>query len=143
MTRVDFYILAEHDPLSPLTYTVRLVEKAFRLDHQIYVHTSGQQQSQQLSELLWQRPQSFLAHHLAGADSDNATHHHTIEVSHLSNPGQHCGLLINLAGKIPEFFSRFERVAEIVPGKPEFRSQTRENYLFYKERGYALNTHNL
>lgn len=138
MTRVDFYILPEDNRISPLNYTARLVEKAFRRGHQIYIHTLDATQTQQLSEELWQRPESFLAH-----GNGTASQHQPIQISHLGEPGQHGDVMVNLAGTIPTFFSRFQRVAEIVPGKPESRSQSRDNFRYYKERGYALNTHNI
>lgn len=138
MTRVDFYILPEDNSISPLLYTARLVEKAFRRGHGVYIHTEDAQQTQTLSETLWQRPESFLAHN-TGSEKG----HQRIHISHLGDPGQHGDVMVNLAGIIPPFFSRFERVAEIVPGKPESRSQCRDNFRYYKERGYALKTHNI
>ena len=138
MTRVDFYILPEDNRISPLNYTARLVEKAFRRGHQIYIHTLDESQTKQLSEELWQRPESFLAH-----GEGTSSQHQPIQISHLGEPGQHGDVMVNLAGTIPTFFSRFQRVAEIVPGKPESRSQSRDNFRYYKERGYALNTHNI
>ena len=51
MPQVDFYILPEDNSLSPLLYTVRLVEKAFRLGHRLYVHTTDAAQTEALSEL--------------------------------------------------------------------------------------------
>lgn len=139
MTRVDFYILPEDNRLSPLLYAARLVEKAFRRGHQIYIHAADEEQSRLLSESLWQRPESFLAH----SHANQPDQHPAIQVSHQGDPGQHSDVMVNLAGVIPPFFSRFERVAEIVPGKPESRSQSRDNFRFYKERGYAVNTHNI
>lgn len=138
MPQVDFYILPEDNSLSPLLYTVRLVEKAFRLGHRLYIHTSDAAQTQALSEQLWQRDSSLLAH---STDVDESGS--TLLVSHLGKPGDHTGVLVNLAGTIPPFFQNFQRVAEIVPGKPESRSQSRDNFRFYKEKGYALKTHNI
>ena len=138
MTRVDFYILPEDNRISPLLYAARLVEKAFRRGHQIYVHTLDDSQTQKLSQELWQRPESILGH-----GSGKPSQHQAIQVSHLGDPGEHGDVMVNLAGTIPTFFSRFQRVAEIVPGKPESRSQSRDNFRYYKERGYALKTHNI
>ena len=50
-------------------------------------------------------------------------------------------LLINLCDEVPEFFSRFARVAEVVDADPERRARGRERYRYYRDRGYALNTH--
>ncbi|WP_461429483.1 DNA polymerase III subunit chi [Ketobacter sp.] len=142
---MDFYILPEDNRISPLHYAARLVEKAFRRGHQIYIHTRDEEQTRLLSEQLWQRPQSFLAHDASdcGGPQGQAQKHHRIQVSHQGQPGLHSDVMVNLAGTIPDFFSRFERVAEIVPGKPESRSQSRQNFRFYQERGYALNSHSI
>ena len=50
-------------------------------------------------------------------------------------------MLINLHDAAPPFFSRFERLAEIV--SVEGAAAARERFRFYRERGYDLRTHNL
>lgn len=137
MTQVDFYILPEDNSLAPLSYAARLIEKAFRLGHRIYVHTSSAAETQALSEQLWQR-EGFLAH-----DAGPGAASSPVLVSHQGEPGTHSGVLVNLAGSIPAFFSQFQRVAEIVPGNPQSRSQSQENFRFYKEKGYSLKTHTI
>jgi DNA polymerase III subunit chi len=52
-------------------------------------------------------------------------------------------VLINLGAEVPQFFGRFERVAELVDQRPELLAQSRERFRFYRERGYELNTHQL
>ena len=44
---------------------------------------------------------------------------------------------------MPEFFSRYERMIEIVDANLERRAQGRERYRFYRERGYQPSTHNI
>ena len=138
MTQVDFYILPEDNSLEPLLYAARLIEKAFLRGHRLYVHTDSAADTQALSDQLWQRDGSFLAHSTTPAAPGEA-----IVVSHLGNPGQHSDVLVNLAGTVPPFCQNFQRIAEIVPGKPESRSQSRENFRHYKEKGYSLKTHNI
>ena len=55
----------------------------------------------------------------------------------------HQDVLVNLSGTIPSFFSRFDRVAEIVPEAESTRENARENYRQYKSKGYPLNYHKL
>ena len=43
----------------------------------------------------------------------------------------------------PHFFSRFDRVAEVVPVDQNSRESARKNYTYYKERGYVLEYHNI
>ena len=47
----------------------------------------------------------------------------------------------NLRDAPPPFFSRFARLAEIVPA--DAAAAGRERYRFYRERGYELRAHNL
>jgi len=51
--------------------------------------------------------------------------------------------MINLGLEVPPFFSRFERVLEMVDGDAVQRAKSRERYKFYRDRGYELSSHNL
>mgnify|MGYP000033795048 FL=1 len=140
MTRVDFYILPDNYPQSPLFYASRLIEKVYRLGHGIYVHLENEQDTQYLNEQLWQfTPESFVPHEIVGQQQSDAP----VLLGFGDEPQHHGNVMINLSGNIPNFFSRFERVAEIVPGNKEMRTKSRENFRFYKERGYPLHTHNI
>ena len=150
MTRVDFYILPEGDQQSAWDYTARLVQKIFRRGHEVFIQTADESQAQAISEALWQRPDGFLAHRIGPGDSHNRIQiaYSSANGSPDSGPepeelGQHEDVLINLAGDIPPYFSRFARVLEIVPGRPEDRDQSRTNYQFYRSRGFSLQTHNI
>jgi DNA polymerase-3 subunit chi len=52
-------------------------------------------------------------------------------------------ILLNLDHDLPGFFSRFERVLEIVGADPGDRQAARERYRFYQQRGYELHKHDL
>jgi len=52
-------------------------------------------------------------------------------------------ILINLAHKVPTFFSRFERALEIVNQSDAVRETARERHRFYQQRGYPLKTHKM
>ena len=52
-------------------------------------------------------------------------------------------MLVNLHPAPPPFFSRFERLAEIVGTDEADAAAGRERWKFYKERGYELRPHNL
>ncbi|MGI9264897.1 MAG: DNA polymerase III subunit chi [Gammaproteobacteria bacterium] len=143
MTRVDFYVLKAGSARQRSVFACRLTEKAFGLGHKIYLHTGSGKQTHQLSELLWTfRDGSFVPHlefdQSAAHDSDDDT---PVHIGHGDEPGQHADLLINLADEVPLFFSRFERVAEIVAA--DSRDHARDRFRFYRDRGYALETHNL
>jgi DNA polymerase-3 subunit chi len=58
-------------------------------------------------------------------------------------PTSHHGVLINLGEDVPVYFSRFERVLEIVPSQDDARASSRARFKFYRDRGYPLETHEL
>ncbi len=141
MTRVDFYILGTGDPRERLLFACRLTEKAFRREHRVYLHTESATQCNELDDLLWSyRAESFIPHSITGKD---ATLPARVEIGHEQDPVAHTDVLINLAPKIPTFFSRFTRVAEVVIQQPDVLTSTRDGFGFYRDRGYPLQTHDL
>ncbi len=145
MTRIDFYILASNQANVAEHTACRLAEKAYGLKHAIYIHTTGQQQSTQLDKLLWTfREGSFVPHQLHSSTTSNDSPiiigHEVCSDTELAT---HHQLLINLDQAVPSFFSRFERVAEIVSADEPQRTSARERFKFYRERGYELQTHEL
>lgn len=141
MTRVDFYVLPNADPAQRSLLACRLAEKAYSQGLKVYIHTASESESQQLDELLWTfRAGSFLPHAIHTASE---TEPPAILLGHAHEPSSHIDVLINLGAEIPPFFSRFERVAELVDQRPELLAQSRERFRFYRERGYDLNSHQL
>ncbi len=142
MTRVDFYVLPEDSENGPGPTAASLCEKAVLAGHKVHIHAPDETAASQLDKLLWTFKQgSFLAHErlsgtpqeplpavLIGAGEPLASHHN---------------VLINLDEAVPGFFSRFERVLEIVHGDTAARAKSRERFKFYRDRGYALETHKL
>lgn len=140
MTRVDFYISNTTHAENALLTACRLADKAYRLGHRIFIQTADAEQAARLDELLWSyRDGSFVPHALDSGDNDSQP----VLIGHSSEPASIRDLLINLANDIPAFFSRFERVAEVVNGRAELRDAARERFRFYRERGYALETHEI
>ena len=138
MTKVDFYILASG---SRERTACKLSEKAYSLGNRVYIHTETVKQTQQIDELLWTfRDGSFVPHEQYQADaSDNCP----ILIGCAENPDTECDVLINLAGEVPLFFSRFLRVAELVGTDATTKAQGRDRFRFYRDRGYPLETHEL
>ena len=54
-----------------------------------------------------------------------------------------CDYLINLSNKRPDFFSKFNKMAEILDQNKENLAAGRERYSFYKNRGYTLKYYQL
>ncbi|MBL4794431.1 MAG: DNA polymerase III subunit chi [Pseudomonadales bacterium] len=140
MTRVDFYILPDQSPQARLPFACRLVEKAYRMGHKIFILAS-EEDAHQLDELLWQqKPDSFLPHNILG-EGPNAPP--PIQIGYGQDAGNHRDVLINLTEKVPEYFGRFNRVTEIVPQDDAIKQASRINFKFYREKGCTVNSHDL
>jgi DNA polymerase-3 subunit chi len=143
MTRVGFYVVQSAAAGERLNVAARLVDKAFQRGHRILINTCSEQQAAELDELLWSfRPASFLPHGLLGQPNSE-----TIAIGWGQDPAiydhMHDDLLINLQLEIPPFFSRFQRVAEVVTQEPQSLAALRRSWTFYKGRGYQLEKHDL
>ncbi|PKM31357.1 MAG: DNA polymerase III subunit chi [Gammaproteobacteria bacterium HGW-Gammaproteobacteria-11] len=137
MTRIDFYLLSSDNPDTRLEYACRLSHKAWSKGHQVYLHCHDSQQAEQLNRLLWSfRADAFVPHDLQSERPQGQ-----VVCGHGEDPGEHHDLLINLSDTTPVFFSRFNRLAEIVVEQDSVRLPARERFRFYRERGYPLQTH--
>ncbi|MDZ7683993.1 MAG: DNA polymerase III subunit chi [Gammaproteobacteria bacterium] len=135
MTRIDFYQI-ENDE-SAASFACRLIEKVYRLGHRVYIHTRNADEAAAIDDLLWTFREDRFIPHACKDTSEDAP----IVIGHDAEPGDHQDVLVNLSGTVPDFFSRFERVAEVVPLDQNSRDAARTNYKFYKDRGYPLHYH--
>ena len=139
MTRVDFYVLQTAEQTERLRTAMRITDKAFSQGRRVFINAADRNQSTALDEQLWRfRPASFLPHALHGAEQAEP-----IAIGWGQEPDGHNDLLINLQLDVPSFFSRFERVAEVVTQDPDSLAALRKSYRFYRERGYELAQHRL
>ena len=139
MTRVGFYVVQAAQASDRLQVAARLADKALAQGHCIYINAVDKAQAEALDDLLWSfRPASFLPHELAGQEQSDQ-----IAIGWGQDPGNHNDLLINLQLDIPAFFSRFKRVAEVVTQDQDSLAALRQSWVFYKDRGYQLEKHDL
>jgi DNA polymerase III subunit chi len=135
MTTIDFYTRAP----DRLAVAARLVAKAVAAHGSVRVLTPDAQTTDALDRLLWVVPATgFLPH--CRMDSPLAADTPAWIDHRLEHAGP-AAVLVNLHDDPPPFFSRFERLAEIVG--IEDAAAARERYRFYRERGYELRTHDL
>ena len=145
MPQVDFYSISQPDEQDRLFFACRLTEKAMGQGLKIYIHTDDEQTAQEMDDLLWSfKPESFIPHAIVGID-DELTENEDIPVfigcsTDFAGTGD---LLINLGKNIPGFHERFSRIAEIVPNSEAAKSNLREHWNAYKEKGLELKHHEL
>ena len=141
MTRVDFYILDDSNDAARLRVAARIAEKAMQRDHHVYINTSGAEESQRLDELLWTFSQGSFVPHRVIESAPAEPCDEPVLIGSAVAINEPCEVLINLAGDVPEFFSRYDRVAEIVDSESSRRDAGRVRYKYYRDRGYELNSH--
>jgi DNA polymerase-3 subunit chi len=141
MPRIDFYILEDALPSARLSLTCRLIEKAYKNKHRIYVHTDSEAEAHHLDELLWTyRDDSFLPHNLYGDGPEPAP---PIQIGFNVTPEKHRDILINLSQTIPDFYPQFARLLEVINTAPDVQATGREHYRHYRQQGHEINTHKL
>ncbi|GAB6067565.1 DNA polymerase III subunit chi [Methylothermus subterraneus] len=142
MTRVDFYLLGDLNPQARRAFACRLAEKAYKLEHKVFLRVEDATEASLLDELLWTfRPGSFVPHTLA----ENLANDPLAAVvigTNAAPPAFHT-LLINLQLSVPEDWQRFARIAEIVTQDDATRRAGRRKYRFYQEHGADLHLHRL
>jgi DNA polymerase-3 subunit chi len=141
MPRIDFYIIEENQQTARMQLVCRLIEKAHKNRHRIYVHTENQAEAHQLDELLWTyREDSFLPHNLYGDGPEPAP---PIQIGFDAVPEKHRDILINLSKNVPEFYPQFSRILEIVSNEADIQACSREHYRHYRAQGHNIQTHKL
>lgn len=142
MTQIDFYVLGSSGNDARLLLACRIAEKARQQDDQVFINCASNDEARKLDELLWTFSQSsFIPHRITGAnDRDDGPE--PVLIGHGAAPNlETWDFMINLADRVPEFFSRYRRVAELVDAEENRREQGRERYRYYRDRGYELTTH--
>lgn len=135
MTKVDFLSSPETNLEARLRLACRVTQKALRSDAEVFIACDSDDQLTALDSLLWAfEPESFLPHQRLNAAATPAP----ITLGTAANCGDHHGVLINLCARVPQYFSQFERLFELVVQVPEVLESTRANWSYYKSRGYPL-----
>jgi len=132
MTKIDFYT----GSTDKLRTACQLSHKAMQSGVRVALSTPDAATADALDKLLWQFPATAFIPHCR-SDAEEAA-----QCPVVLNSGNdrfpHYDLLISLHDECVSFFSRFERVIEIVGQDADDRSLGRERYKFYKDRGYEL-----
>jgi DNA polymerase-3 subunit chi len=89
-----------------------------------------------LDKLLWHYPATaFIPHSRSGADTSEEM---PVILDHGGDKFPHHDLLISLHNECVPYFSRFERVIEVIGTGEEESRMGRERFKFYRDRGYEL-----
>jgi len=137
MTQIDFYTHVE----DKLKVACQLAGKAFARGLKVIVFCADREAAQRVDRALWITPAIGFVPHCAPDDPLAAET--PVIVDCRGEALLHEEVLVNLRPEWPPFFSRFQRLIEIVGTDDEDRAQARERFRFYRDRGYEIRTHDL
>jgi DNA polymerase-3 subunit chi len=132
MTRIDFYT----GSTDKLRTACQLSHKAIQNGLHTVISLTDAASCDTLDRLLWHYPDTaFIPHARCDADDAEQT---PVLLCCGEEKFPHHDLLISLHDECMPFFSRFDRVIEIVGTSEEESRLGRERYTFYRDRGYEL-----
>ncbi len=132
MTKIDFYTGSE----DKLRTACQLSHKAMQNGLRVLLHTPDASCTEALDKLLWHYPATAFIPHCRSHDA--AASEMPVVVGHDGAALPHSDLLISLHTACLPFFSRFERLIEIVGQDAEDVRLGRERFGFYRDRGYEM-----
>jgi len=137
VTLIDFYVNSDNR----LQTLSSLCVKAMRQGARLFVLTPDLEATERVDRYLWTQPAiGFFPHCRANHRLAETT---PIIVDHVLDPVVHEQVLVNFCSDNPQSFSRFERLIEIVGQEEEDKTQARDRFRFYRDRGYEIRTHDL
>lgn len=132
MTKIDFYT----GSTDKLRTACQLSHKAMQNGVRVVISAPDSAAIDALDKLLWHYPATaFIPHCRSDAEEAGQI---PVVLDSGSEKFPHHDLLISLHHECVPFFSRFERVIEIITQDENDTRLGRERYGFYKDRGYEL-----
>ena len=132
MTKVDFYT----GSTDKLRTACQLSHKAMQNSVRVILSAPDAATTDALDKLLWHYPATAFIPHCRSDSEQAATT--SVVLNSGSEKFPHHDLLISLHSEWMPFFSRFERVIEIIGSDAEDSRLGRERFKFYRDRGYEL-----
>jgi DNA polymerase-3 subunit chi len=144
VTQIDFYILPNDSSEERLRLACRITDKALQQGQHVMINTDSPAESARLDDLLWTFSQgSFIPHRVIETTPSGNIGEPVLIGCGVAPDGEDWHVLINLASAVPESFSRYQRVAEVVDANERRRAQGRERFRFYRDKGCEPNTHQM
>ncbi len=132
MTKIDFYTGSE----DKLRTACQLSHKAMQSGLRVLLHAPDTASLDALDALLWHYPATaFIPHCRSG--EEGADEMPVVLCQDMESPPRG-DLLVSLHTSCLPFFSRYERVIEIVGQDEDDVKLGRERFGFYRDRGYEM-----
>lgn len=137
MTHISFL----HGADDRIQAAAHWLQQAWNERRRVLVYVPDAEQAARLDRMLWTQPAlSFVPHCRVEASLAGETP--ILLAERLDEPA-HEDCLVNLSNELPPSFSRFEHMVEIVSTDDVDRLPARERFKFYRDRGYAIENHDI
>jgi DNA polymerase III subunit chi len=136
-------VTADSSAALRLQVACRITEKAWHAGSTVLIQHTDPEQLALLDEMLWTKSHQhgFIPHEIAAAAPrlDGTP----VILNTGRGPSEAVDVLINLTAGLPERAELASRIIEIIDGDPALRAAGRERFKAYRERGCALEKHDL
>ena len=136
MTEVAFYTNVSNE----IRLIGKLLYKAHNVGRKLHISVRDERHGDKIAKDLYgAEPTSFFGISSSPHDAHDLT---SAIISYTSDYG-HNDIIINLTSEIPDNFSAFKRLIEVVSQDEKNINAARSRYRWYKDRGYSIATHKL
>ena len=139
--QIDFYVLQEQSTGGRLKLACRIVEKAYRLGHRIYVRTGSADDTNILDDLLWTFSQNSFVPHQLSTESDSRES--PVVIGEHPPAAEGTDVVISVADDPVSDFTAYPRIVEIVGYEDDEKASGRNRFRYYREHGVEPNTHRI
>ena len=139
--QIDFYVLQGQSLGGRFKLACRIVEKAYRLGHRVYVRTGNEDDTSVLDDLLWTFSQnSFVPHQLS---TENDSRESPVVIGEHPPAAEGTDVVISVADDPVSDFTAYPRIVEIVGCEDDEKESGRNRFRYYREHGVEPNTHRI
>ena len=139
--RIDFYVLQEQSLGGRFKLACRIVEKAYRLGHQVYVRTHNSDDTNVLDDLLWTFSQNSFVPHQLSTEIDSRES--PVVIGEHPPAADGADVVISVADDPVSDFTEYPRIVEIVGYEDDEKTSGRHRFRYYREHGVEPNTHRI
>ncbi len=139
--QIDFYVLQEQSPGGRFKLACRIVEKAYRLGHRVYVRTDNEDDTNVLDDLLWTFSQNSFVPHQLSTESDSRES--PVVIGEHPPGAEGTDVVISVADDPVSDFTAYLRIVEIVGWEDDEKASGRNRFRYYREHGVEPNTHRI
>ncbi len=140
---VTFYVVGDTAPTAQLNVACRITEKAWKNGHTVLIQHREPGELARLDALLWTLggEHTFIPHEIS-SDAPRLTATPVV-LNSGTGPTEAVDVLINLNPQLPTGLELASRIIEIIDADPARRAAGRERFKAYRERGCALEKHDV